>query len=527
MIRVIVKIGPILGFLLAACLCANAQNTLEQIRQRGELVIATDPTYAPFEYMENGKLQGFDVDIANEIGKTLGVKVRWVAMEWAGVLGALETRKVDAVLAGVTITDERKKNIGFSRPYFLSGQAVVRRKGDTRINSEKDLLDKRVAVLSETTGQFAVEKLGVPKDHINRYDAQPDTLMDVRNSKSDAAVGDEPALQAMIRKGYPELELVGPAFVRENVGIETRKADIELIAALNSAIDTVLVNGRYAAIYQKWILEPVTSTLIGDLDRVKNAGTDVSMLTPKGVAPKLANGSKSVAPDSAFSIRWEQLWKAMPLLLRGAQLTLWVTLLTMIIGAPCGLIIALLRISTVKVFKFFATVYVEIVRGTPLLMQIYFIYFVLPALHINFSPLLAAVTALSINASAYISEIFRGGIESIDTGQMEAARSLGMDYVGAMRWIILPQTLRRVLPPLTNEAVALLKDSSLMSVVALSELMRVGKEFATTAAASTTIYLGVAMLYLAMTLPLTYLVRKLENAWQPVSRPRTGAPRGK
>ena len=131
-----------------------------------------------------------------------------------------------------------------------------------------------------------------------------------------------------------------------------------------------------------------------------------------------------------------------------------------------------------------------------------------------------AVVALSLNAAAYIAEIFRAGIESIDAGQSEAARALGMDYWGAMRYVILPQTLRRVLPPLTNEAIALLKDSSLVSIVALAELTRKGTELATNAGSPTTIYLAVALLYLSMTLPLTFLVRRLEAKWQPISRPR-------
>jgi arginine/lysine/histidine/glutamine transport system substrate-binding/permease protein len=513
-------------FCIAACLIlltvsgAIAQGSLEQIRSRGELVIATDPTYPPFEYKEKDQLIGFDIDLAAEIGKELGVKVRWIPMEWSGVLGALETHKVDAIMAGVTITEDRKKGNGFTRTYFLSGQSIARRKGDTRISGPKDLLDKTVAVLQETTGQFAVQKLGVPKDHIHRFDTQQDGLMDLRNGKSDASVGDEPAFREIIRKGYPELELIGKPFVRENLGIETRKADIDLIAGINRALDKIMVDGRYARIYEKWMLEPLTTATIGELDRTKNAGTPVPeelMRSAKGAERPSGEGQVT---GSAFTIRWDLLRQALPQLLRGAQLTLWVTLLTLLIGAPAGLLIAILRLSSIALLKLIATVYVEVVRGTPLLMQIYVIYFVLPALHINFSPLLAAVTALSINAAAYISEIFRAGIESIDVGQMEAARSLGMDYRGAMRWIILPQTIRRVLPPLTNEAVALLKDSSLVSVVALSELMRVGKEIATTAGSPTTIYLGVAMLYLVMTLPLTWLVRRLESAWQPISSPR-------
>ena len=201
-------------------------------------------------------------------------------------------------------------------------------------------------------------------------------------------------------------------------------------------------------------------------------------------------------------------------------MTLWITFLGLLIGVPLGLLVALARLSSQRLLSLPAIIYVEVIRGTPLLMQIFVIYFVLPSLGVSLPQTVAAVAALSLNAAAYIAEIFRGGIESIESGQMEAARALGMNYQSAMRWVILPQTVRRVLPPLTNEAVALLKDSSLISIIGLSELMRVGREQASNSGSPVTIVLAVALLYLAMTLPLTHLVRNLEARWQPISGPR-------
>jgi His/Glu/Gln/Arg/opine family amino acid ABC transporter permease subunit len=214
---------------------------------------------------------------------------------------------------------------------------------------------------------------------------------------------------------------------------------------------------------------------------------------------------------------------ALPTLLKGARLTITLTGLTLVLGVPLGLLVALARLSPFRLLSVPATVYVEAVRGTPLLMQIYVLYFVLPATGLSLSNFVAGVLALTLNAAAYVSEIFRAGIESIDVGQREAARALGMSGGQAMWNVLLPQTIRRVLPPLTNEAVALLKDSSLVSVVALAELMRVGKELATNAGSPTTIFLAVALLYLAMTLPLTLLVRYLETRWRPISRERRRA----
>ena len=498
-----------------------AQGSLPQIKERGELIIATDPTYPPFEYMEKEKMIGFDVDIGNELGKDLGVKVKWVGLEWAGVLGSLESGKCDLAMAGITITTERKgKGYVFSRPYLLSGQEIVRRKGDTRINGPKDLVDKVVAVQQETTGQFAVAKLGVPKERMLRFDQVQDGLMDVRNKRSDATVGDLPTLKAILQKGFPELELVGDPFVKETLGIVAWKNNPTLIGLVNRSLSQMMVDGRYAAAYRKWFGEPLTAQVVGELENRKSEGSPVPEVP---LAVMQSTQAQPQVGGSSFTFRWDILQAAIPQLAKGAKLTLELTLLALLIGIPSGLVFALLRISPIKVLNWISTVYVEIVRGTPLLMQIYVIYFVLPAIGIELSSFVAGVLALSLNAAAYISEIFRAGIESIDTGQMEAARSLGMDYPQAMWNVILPQTLRRVLPPLTNEAVALLKDSSLVSVVALAELMRVGKEIATNGGSPTTVYLSVAVFYLIMTLPLTWLVRRLEHKWQPISRPRSGS----
>jgi His/Glu/Gln/Arg/opine family amino acid ABC transporter permease subunit len=501
------RVPFLLSLFLVVCL-ARGQGVVDDIRARGELVISTDATYPPFEVKKDDRLVGFDVEVGEAIAKELGVKVRWVDQEWAGVLGSLESGKADLVMAGVTITEERKKKgYLFSRPYFLSGQVIARRKGDTKISKPEDLKNVIVSVQAETTGQFAVDRIGVPKDRQLRFDTIQDGLLDLRNHKSDACVGDLPTIQAFLREGYPELELAGPVFVKENLGIVAWKTHPELTAQVNRALDRMMVDGRYAAYYDNWMGEPLTTAMVAELDSVKNQGSPVKAAAVPATSRPI---SKHAQSGSAFAFRWDLLGEAFPLLLRGARLTLILTALGLVFGVAGGLALALARLSSTLV-RPLAMAYVEVVRGTPLLMQIYVIYFVLPAIGVGLSPFVSGVLALSLNAAAYTSEIFRAGIESIDSGQTEAARSLGMTHRQAMRWVILPQTVRRVLPPLTNEAVALLKDSSLVSVVALAELMRAGKELATNSGSPTTIYLTVAVVYLAMTLPLTWVVRRLET----------------
>ncbi len=205
----------------------------------------------------------------------------------------------------------------------------------------------------------------------------------------------------------------------------------------------------------------------------------------------------------------------LPFLLKGALLTIFFSVTSEIIGIIIGLVTSVIRVTRIKVLSQLAVVYVDLFRGTPLLMQIIFIYYALPYLGINLPAIVAGIVALSINSGAYVSEIFRAGIESIDKGQTEAARSLGMSYMQAMRYVVIPQTIKRVLPPLTNEFVALIKDSSLLSVIAIAELMRTAKEMMTWKMNPSSLT-AAAIIYLIITLPLTryisYMEKKLKKS---------------
>jgi len=204
------------------------------------------------------------------------------------------------------------------------------------------------------------------------------------------------------------------------------------------------------------------------------------------------------------------IWEILPYLLKGALFTVIFSASSEIIGIIIGLATAIIRTSKIKVINQLAIIYVDLFRGTPLLMQIIFVYYALPYVGINLPAPLAGILALSVNSGAYVTEIFRAGMESIDKGQIEAARSLGLSYAKTMRYIIIPQTVKRVLPPLTNEFVALIKDSSLLSVIAISELLRTAKEMMTWKLNPSSLT-AAAILYLIITLPLTRLVSYMEN----------------
>lgn len=201
----------------------------------------------------------------------------------------------------------------------------------------------------------------------------------------------------------------------------------------------------------------------------------------------------------------------MPLLLQGAWTTIVITVLSLAISLVIGMIAALMRISDNIFLSKIAAFYISAIRGTPLLVQLMYVYFVLPSVGIELSPFAAALIALSLNEGAYLAEIFRAGIRSIGTGQVEAAYAIGMNYSTAMRRIILPQAIRNVLPPIGNSAIILLKNSSLAAIITVNELMHMGDELAASTFRNIEIYTLVAILYWIMHYPLAAYINSLER----------------
>ena len=216
--------------------------------------------------------------------------------------------------------------------------------------------------------------------------------------------------------------------------------------------------------------------------------------------------------DALMNFDMNLVVNSFPLLLIGAGVTVQITVLSTAIGFVIGLIVGVARISNLRVLRMLAEVYVEFFRGTPLLVQIFLFYFALPVITgQRIDPFIAAISACGINSGAYVAEIFRAGIQSVDDGQMEAGRSLGMTWLQTMRYIIVPQAFKRVIPPLGNEFIAMLKDSSLVSVIGFEELTRRGQLIIAKTYGSFEIWMSVAVIYLVMTLTISRFVAYLER----------------
>lgn len=221
----------------------------------------------------------------------------------------------------------------------------------------------------------------------------------------------------------------------------------------------------------------------------------------------------------ALELNLSIITENLPLLLKGAGITLEITALSVGLGLLIGMFVGVAKLSDNRLIRGLASVYVDCIRGTPLLVQIFLVYFALPQIigH-RIDPFVAAVGACSINSGAYVAEIFRAGIQSIDKGQMEASRALGLNWFQAMRFVIMPQAFKRIIPPLGNEFIAMLKDSSLVSVIGFEELTRTGQLIISRTYAALEIWIVVALLYLIMTLAISRFVALLEKRFSKGTR---------
>ena len=200
-----------------------------------------------------------------------------------------------------------------------------------------------------------------------------------------------------------------------------------------------------------------------------------------------------------------------PVLLKGSIVTLQLTFMTILLGSILGIILALLKISNNKFANSISSFYIWIFRGTPLLLQIFFFYYGMPMFGIEMNPFESAVLGLSLNCGAYMAEIIRGGILSIDKGQFEAAKALGLNYYQTMKGIILPQTFRTIIPPIGNEFITIIKETSIVSSITMVELMRCAQQMYSTTFKPVEIFLSAGLIYLALTTVFSSIFALLEN----------------
>ncbi len=387
---------------------------LEAIKSSGVLRWGADAEGgAPYIYPDSQKpeqLTGFEFDLADALAAKLGVKAQMVQNQWDQLIPALERGNFDIILNGLEITPENRQHIAMSLPYYVYTQQIVTRAGTSGMEKLDDLKGRRVGVLSSSVAQRLVTGLGGADVRI--YPGNVESLRDLKAGRIDAVVLDLP-IAIYYARPDPGLKFSGPPFAPGYYGIGVLKEDTTLLAALNEAITQLAAAGTLERIYRKY-------------DVWDDRQTGLKDYKPEPVA---------VRKQISTLREWP---KYLPLLLRGAVVTVEISVLAMMLAVVAGLVIVLARLYGIAPLRWFSRAYVEVFRGTPLLIQLFLIYYGLPQIGIKLNAFLAAVLGLGLNYAANESENYRAGIQAVPRGQTEAALALGMTRSQCLRRIVLP-----------------------------------------------------------------------------------------
>ena len=470
---------------VALALCKNvhaAPTSLERLKTSGVLRWGGDLQGGePYVYQgENGKLVGFEVEIADGIAKRLGVRAEFVQNDWSNLVPSLERGSFDIAMNGLEITEARRARILFSVPYYRFAERLMARKGDIGITTNvTSWHGQRIGTLANSLALDIVRQAGAEPV---LYEGTEEAYIDLVQSRTRGVLMDDIIAN---RYGVPHAELAVVGDVREGeyaIGIPF--GEVELKAAIDDALGDMVHDGELERILRRAHLWNERQTHLAETAAIE---TNVAQTTtPTFDRARIA------------------------LFFRGAVVTLLISALAMMLAVSGGILLALARLYGPRALGIAAQAYVEVYRGTPVLLQLYVLYYGLAPV-IKLGAVEAAVIGLGMNYAAYEAEVYRAGIQAVPAGQMEAALSLGMTTPLALRRILLPQAFRMALPNVTNDFIALLKDSSLVSVITVVELT---KQMTITAVdLRSWLWPGLACagLYFAMSFPLSRISKHLEE----------------
>jgi polar amino acid transport system substrate-binding protein len=456
------------------------------------------------------RLVGFEVDLADALARALGRRAEMVQNQWEGLIPGLERGDYDIALNGLEITPDRARAIDFTVPYYATSEQLAVRAGSPAPGSLGALRGRVVGTLRASFAQRVLERAGGIE--VRSYDGQINAYQDLANGRLDAVLMDWP-IALYYGQPDPRLALVGPPIEELEYGIGVRKGDTALREALDRALLAGMRSGELRRIYERWGLwNPQTEALFARLAGLPagSSGSPAgSSAMPGGAA--LRAYTDAVSRSRGLGERLRRYARDLPILLReGAPMTLLVSLCGMTLAVSLGLALALANLYGPRPVAAATRAWIELVRGTPLLIQLYLVFYGLPSAGVRLSPFVAAVVGLGLNYAAYEAENYRAGIQAIPPGQTEAALSLGMSRVQALRHVVVPQALRIVIPPVTNDFISLFKDSSIVSVITLVELTKVYGELASTDYDYIGVGLLTAAIYFLMGLPFVRLARWAE-----------------
>ncbi|EOB0051337.1 TPA: ABC transporter permease subunit [Staphylococcus aureus] len=478
--KCLIRFILVLGLLISSSMVyinptahAEQDQTWEKIKERGELRVGLSADYAPmeFEHTVNGKTEyaGVDIDLAKKIAKDNNLKLKIVNMSFDSLLGALKTGKIDIIISGMTSTPERKKQVDFSDSYMMTKNIMLVKKD--KVNEYKDIKDfnnKKVGA-QKGTEQEKIAQTEIENASITSLSRLPDVILALKSGKVEGAVVEKPVAEAYLKQN-PKLGISNVKFNEEekDTVIAVPKDSPKLLSQINKTIKEV---------------------------------------KDKGLIDKyMTNAANAMNDDSGFISKYGSFF------LKGIKITILISLIGVALGSILGAFVALMKLSKIKIISWIASIYIEILRGTPMLVQVFIVFFgITAALGLDISALVCGTIALVINSSAYIAEIIRAGINAVDKGQMEAARSLGLNYRQTMKSVIMPQAIKNILPALGNEFVTLIKESSIVSTIGVGEIMFNAQVVQGISFDPFTPLIVAAALYFVLTFVLTRIMNMIEG----------------
>ena len=471
--------------LLLLCLLAMLCSCEKE--HKAKLIMVTNATFPPYEYMAGNEIDGIDPAVVRLAVSRMGYDLEIRDMSFDSLIPAVQSGKAHIAAAGITVTEERKKQVLFTLPYVISKQVILVRKNSS-IRGVKDLKGKRIGVQHGTTGDtFVAKHIQEPE----RFTNNPLAVTALLSGKIDVAIMDsEPAEVFVSRRN--DLKILDEELTKEEYAFAFSKHNQTLCNEFNAELKKMIESGELNSIIERYkelhSREATENTII-------------------------ANTLFGRLKDSFYmNFIKDQRYKY---LLNGFSVTIQITIFAVLLGILIGFCVAVIRTTADQTGKFFllnqlCKLYLTVIRGTPVVVQLLIIYFVIFR-SVNIDKVFVAILAFGINSGAYVAEIIRGGIMSIDKGQMEGGRSLGLSYFQTMREIILPQAFKNVLPALGNEFIVLLKETSVAGYIALQDLTKAGDVIRAQTYDAFLPLLAVALIYLIVVVFLSRILGCLEK----------------
>ena len=447
-------------------------------REKGQLILVTEAGFAPYEYYSNGEIVGVDIDIAKEIAKELNKELIIKDVAFDSIINEVKTGKSDIGAAGISYTEEREKEVDFTVSYAESRQVVIINKDGYDITDVNDLAFKKVAV---QLGSIADDYLSnnYYTTNIVREKKFLAAIQDLKDHKVDAVVMDELPATRLITS---DMKILDEPLLIDSYGMVIKKGNKELLEQVNNVIIKLKETGRI------------------DEYMLKHLGVD-----------EIKEGNRNIIERFYDSVIYDGRYK---FILEGLRNTLLIALGAVLIGIVLGLISAIANnayLSTGKhrLLNMISRGYVGAIRGTPSTLQLMIIYYVIFK-QTNINIVLVGIIAFGINSGAYVAEIIRAGLNSIDKGQWEAGYALGLSYSQVVRKIILPQSIKNILPALGNEFITLIKETSIGAYIGIVELTKASDIIASRTYDYFFPLILIAIIYLIITLFLSKIIKIME-----------------